>query len=508
MSKSIFLNSMPSSSPVAGEIIYHLNDFDSQNKSIIFKKNHYFPSFVTTKNLIQNVGRDKEIKSGLNIYNTIIPKQEEETTSFIKEQNTNINSPLNLESSQENHYYNIKLKINLLESKEDHSNIMGDSSKNPEFENHSYSKNTNNKFNDQFLDEIPIISKIFTEQIKMPKNFINFNLFFDNNVNRPKVCKNLLFKNNHINQKVVSFVNEKPVNDFNHYSKINFNVPDNFLINYNIKEICIDNVPLRQDELVMNKINLKDMQNYINNICNNFSKNHLDFSNGEYIELKKDENAQHENAEFLQHKRNILDEDEKKRIHSSEDISLKIGKRKSLKKKHKNNNKKLSLKIKQLIKNNNKKNGPKINLYLNQIQINKNRLEQFPFCQLLNVKENIKIDLLKGIIEKKELIKIKRKPEIITHQNNLKYIVDKKFRIVYDKKEDDTQYILFINGINILNLILYYYYQIQEEVKLMNKYHYSHASYGKSNISRNLIENLIKKCNKIVKEITKEEHYC
>ena len=40
---------------------------------------------------------------------------------------------------------------------------MGDSSKNPEFENHSYSKNTNNKFNDQFLDEIPIISKIFTK---------------------------------------------------------------------------------------------------------------------------------------------------------------------------------------------------------------------------------------------------------------------------------------------------------------------------------------------------------
>jgi hypothetical protein len=251
---------MPSSSPVAGEIIYHLNDFDSQNKSIIFKKNHYFPSFVTTKNLKQNVGRDKEIKSGLNIFNSIIPKQEEETTSFIKEQNANINSPLNLESSQENHYYNIKLKINLLESKEEHSNIMGDSSKNPEFENHSYSKNTNNKFNDQFLDEIPIISKIFTEQIKMPKNFINFNLFFDNNVNRPKVCKNLLFKNNHINQKVVSFVNEKPVNDFNHYSKINFNVPDNFLINYNIKEICIDNVLLRQDDVGVHPAGCSDEQ--------------------------------------------------------------------------------------------------------------------------------------------------------------------------------------------------------------------------------------------------------
>ena len=93
-------------------------------QSIIIKKNHYFPSFLTTKNLKQNVGKDKEIKSGLNIFNTIIPKQEEETTSIIKEQNTNISSSLNLESNQVNNYFNIKLKINLLESKKDCSNII------------------------------------------------------------------------------------------------------------------------------------------------------------------------------------------------------------------------------------------------------------------------------------------------------------------------------------------------------------------------------------------------
>ena len=509
MSERILLNSIPSSSQVKGEIIYHLNDFNSQNKSIIIKKNHYFPSFFTTQNLKQNVGKDKEIKSELNIFNTIMPKQEEETTSIIKEQNSNINSSLNLERNQVNNYFNIKFKINLLESKKDCSNIIGDSSKNSEFENHFYSKNKNNIYNDQFFNEMPIISKIFSEQIKMPKNFINFNLVFVNKVNRPKICKNPMFKTNFINQKMISFVNEKSENALNHYSKLNFNVPENFLINFNIKSIYLANFPLNQNDLIINQINLKDMQNYINNICNNFSKNHLDFSNGEYIELKKAENDQPKNAEFLQRKRknsNILDEKEKKN-YSSKDINPKNGKRKSLKKNHKNNNKKLSLKIKQLIKNNNKKNGPKINLYLNQIQINKNRLEQFPFCQLLNDKENIKIDLLKGITEKKELIKIKRKPEIINHQNNLRYIINKKFRIIYEKNEDGTQYILFINGINILYLILYYYYQIQEEVKLINKYHYSHASYEKSNNSRNLIENLIKKCNKIVKEITKEEHY-
>ena len=266
MSESIFLNSIPSSSQVEGEIIYHLNDFNSQNKSIIIKKNHYFPSFFTTQNLKQNVGKDKEIKSELNIFNTIIPKQEEETTSIIKEQNSNINSSLNLERNQVNNYFNIKFKINLLESKKDCSNIIGDSSKNSEFENHFYSKNTNNIYNDQFLNEMPIISKIFSEQIKMPKNFINYNLFFENNVYRQTYS---------INQKMISFENEKLENALNHYSKLNFNVPENFLINFNIKGIYLENIPLKQNDLIMNQINLKDMQNYINNICNNFSKNHL-----------------------------------------------------------------------------------------------------------------------------------------------------------------------------------------------------------------------------------------
>ena len=506
----MIMNSIPSSWQAEDEIIYRLNDFNFQKKSIITKKNHCVPSFTTIKYSKQNVGKDNEIKSGLNILKSIIPKQEEETSSINNEQNDNINSPLNLDNNKENYLYNIKFKINLLESKKDSSNIFGDSRRNSEFENQFYSKNINNKYNDQIFDEIPIISKIFTEKNKMPKNFINFNLFFENNVYRPKVYKKTDFKNIFIIEKVVPYVNEKPESTFNHYSKLNFNVPENFLINFNIKNIYSENIPLRENNLVMKQINLNNMKTYINNICSTISKSHLDFSIGDYIELKKADNGQSKNAAFLQRKRqnsSIINEDEKT-DHFSEEINPKGGRRrKPLKKNHKNNNKKLTLKKKQLIKNNNKKNGPKISLYLNQIQINKNRLEQFPFCQLLNAQENIKIDLLKGIIEKKELIKIKRKPEIINHQNNLKYIVNKKFEIIYQKNEDDTQYILCINGINILYLILYYYYQIKEEVKLINKNHYSHASYEKSNKVKKDIENLIKKCNKITKEITKEEHY-
>ena len=71
MSESIFLNNIPSSSQIRGETIYHLNDFDSQNKSIVIKKDHYFPSYFTTKDLKQNVRKDKEIKSVLNIFEII-----------------------------------------------------------------------------------------------------------------------------------------------------------------------------------------------------------------------------------------------------------------------------------------------------------------------------------------------------------------------------------------------------------------------------------------------------
>ena len=65
--------------------------------------------------------------------------------------------------------------------------------------------------------------------------------------------------------------------------------------------------------------------------------------------MKKAENDQPKDAEYLQHKRknsNILDEDEKAN-HFPEDINPKSGRRKPLKKNQKNNKKKLSLKNRQ-----------------------------------------------------------------------------------------------------------------------------------------------------------------
>ena len=122
---------------------------------------------------------------------------------------------------------------------------------------------------------------------------------------------------------------------------------------------------------------------------------------------------------------------------------------------------------------------------------------------MIGNKENTKIEFLKGVIDNKRLIKINKKTEIIKDKRNLNYINNKKFEITYINNENDKHYILNIKGLNILHLILYYYYQIQEGIKLMNKYHYCHASFEKSKKIIKHIEGLIKKCNKLTSDITK-----
>ena len=62
---------------------------------------------------------------------------------------------------------------------------------------------------------------------------------------------------------------------------------------------------------------------------------------------------------------------------------------------------------------------------------------------------------------------------------------------------------MYINQFNILYLIYYYYHKIKEGILLINKYHYSHASFSEIKSKINLIINFIEKCNLIVNEISK-----
>ena len=294
--------------------------------------------------------------------------------------------------------------------------------------------------------------------------------------------------------------------------KLSLEVPEDFLVQFQITEIEVKTNPFNQynhQNQKLKKISFKDMETFINYLCKkvvtkDIFKGNLDYGE-EYIEYERSKNE--ENLDnFLQRKRKLSkDKSEiapKTKFKNGSNGLL--GRRHPLKKKYKKINKKLTVKLKNLIKLNNKKNGPSININLNQIQINKTGLENFPFHPLLNSKEITKISFLKGLAERKDLIRINKKVGLIKEIKSHKYLDDKLYKITYQNLNDDTKYIVNIIGINILHLILYYYYQIHKRIEQINTYHYSHSAFSKSMFEINIIEEIIRKSNLIVKEIIKE----
>ena len=406
-------------------------------------------------------------------------------------------------------------EVNSLESKDYKMKESDDFLSIPGIESHIIKDNRNEILNNKIFQNFPIISNVSKQnKYEENKNIFKYPEIFNKVNNNTESCEpssinylnlkeqmisnNLNTKNNYINK-----IEKKKPN-------LNFNIPDNFLIHFNIKEIKIENIQINSNQDICKCfIYLRNAVKFINNICQkkisnneNFNNLNLNYINKEYLELRKISSENNNN--LLQRKRKLDSEDLGST--SSDDISNENQKKSrkknySLKKNFKI--KKMSEKLKKLKKHNNKKDGKKISLYLNQIQINENSLDNFPFYWILNTKENIKIEFLKGFIDSKKYIKINKKAELIKDDRNLKYIKNKFFKIIYQNKENDMQYILHINSFHILYLILYYYNQIQENIKLMNKYYYSHASNDKINRIKNHLEILIKKCNKIVKEISK-----
>ena len=167
------------------------------------------------------------------------------------------------------------------------------------------------------------------------------------------------------------------------------------------------------------------------------------------------------------------------------------------------NKKKMTEKLKKQIRKNNRKDGNKICLYLNQIQINSFTLDIFPFLPM-NF-ENITIEFLESLIEEKH-ITINHKNELINDQRNIKYVKNKSFEIIYQHKEEETiQYILHIKNHHIFYLFFYYYHQIQENIVRLNQHFYSHRAKAELEEIKGSIQNLMEKCNKLVKEILKEK---
>ena len=292
--------------------------------------------------------------------------------------------------------------------------------------------------------------------------------------------------------------------------KLYFNIPDDFLIHYQIKniEIKVSKVAQSTENFErINHISFQEMEIYINNLCQNKLKIDM-VKNENYVEegyIKYDVPMKEENCCDFLHKKRKLGIDKEITYSKSKnksglyDASLR---KHPLKKKHKKINKKLTVKLKNIIKLNNKKNGLYTCIGLNQIQINKTNLEDFPFHSLLNFREITKISFLKGLTENKDLIRINKKIGIAKDIKANRSFYNKQFKIEFQNKNETTTYIVHISGIHILYLILYYYFQIHKSMKQINVYHYSHSAFRKSLDEIKKIENVINNCNNITNSIS------
>ena len=361
-----------------------------------------------------------------------------------------------------------------------------------------------------FPDKI-FVSKIFNINLENIKNFY-FSQSYPNILQIPKVFLKPKEKMQEPPKEKEIIIQTKPKEKILPIEmiKLYFNIPDDFLIHYRIKniEIKVANVtkPTENFERI-NQISFQEMEIYINNLCQNKLK--LDNAKNEnFIEegyIKNDAPFKEENCCDFLHKKRKLGIDNEITYSKSKNISgiYDASYRKHpLKKKHKKINKKLTVKLKNIIKLNNKKNGLYTCVNLNQIQINKTNLEDFPFHSLLNFREITKISFLKGLTENKDLIRINKKIGTAKDIKTNRGFNNKQFKIEFQNKNETTTYIVHISGIHILYLVLYYYFQIHKSMKQINVYHYSHSAFRKSLDEIKKIENVIKNCNKITNSIS------
>ena len=477
-----------------------------------------FPKQFMYKPLNKNGFNKKEVKIESNHFSWT----ESETPSNKPILNNfdfnDVEIPLSQQNADVNN--NNRYKSKTLEPKLINSTQLNIINQNPDYQNHFYQNKRDIESYNYILGCTPIISREFSSKEKAANNIY---------ISKEKIIKDFIRKlsaqktkkcitkqktqiKNQSSKKTYFNVDKKEANEQNELALCN--IPENFLVDFSLKKIIIKDLQtFKEIKNPLDCIYLEDMEDFMIQLCNNIvninkSEKSINLVDEEYIEFLKFEKTE-ENLQFLQKKRsNNSGFDDIENLYGEERGENKNKNKKKATKKTKKKTKKTTIKDKKIIKMNNKKDGLKINLYLNQIQINNINLENFPFFPLLGIKENIKIEFLKGIINKKKnLIKINKKAEYIKDQRNLQYIRKKKFEVFYANKENNRQYVLYINEFHILHLILYYYYKIQQGIKLMNKYHYSHSSFEKSQRVTKQIESLIKKCNKIVEITTHKKDF-
>ena len=479
----------------------------------------YPPECISFESLNKNGSKEDEIKSGTNSLNQNIAKAQDNPFKFNHLKNNYINFINNQKIFRAPFKNDNDSRTKMLESITNKSEHLDTFSQDLNLKGRLYKEFGKEELYKEVFTKFSLISAVFKQKeyevnnniYQIPKNIIK-------KKNISKSCEPFLIKSLPIKKERFSkIINLKKCEinnmEINNQKKINFNIPHNFLIDFYIKKINIKNIQKNSNpNYHINLINLKEIENFINNICKKNINNkdnilNLKYSNGDYIELQKITKECEKNNFFLQKKRNgsvYYNEFENINVLDKKKYE---NKKNSLKKnnKNKNNKKKMTAKLKKLNRINNRKNGKSINLYLNQIQINENALENFPFYPIVDNNEYFKIKILKGLTEKKNIIKVNKNTKLINDDRNIKFIKDKLFEIIYQNNIEEIQYVVHINGYNILYLIFYYYYHIQEDIKLLNKFHYSHRSNREFIEVKNHLEILIRKCNRLTQEIAKTQ---
>ena len=496
---------------------YYYHNLEKTNSA--FYQNLEITSASAFELLKKNGTQENEIKSGINYLHIKCAKDGPPISNLpMAPRNFMINTlnPNSVEFVRENINYS---KENLMEP-ENHNFIdLGGSNQNPGCKGPSKNSNQNKNLHFQIPHKITLISSLF--KVKYNRGNNNISSYLQKKrfgpINTPESTK-------FSSPKEKTPIDQNIKNDFNlevnpikpkHLENqkdvsYDLNIPEDFLTIFHIKEINSKNLLFNDIQgKFPNFDELSDTFTFIKNLCKNIKiineeKCNLNSFDEECIILSNNSYEKVNEFSFLRKKRKsaLYYKTLSQKCHNLgyNDKSTRT-KRHPLK--NKKNNKKISAKDKLINKRKNSKNGEYITAYLNQLKVDKTSLKIFPLCPIPTLEENIKVSFLEGIINDKYEIKLKKRINLIKDDGIFEYLKYKRFELIFQNDEKNLEFTMYINHLNILHLIYYYYYQIKERIILINKYHYSHVAFSSIKSEINLIINLIKTCNKIVDEISK-----
>ena len=268
------------------------NSINLQNLVVL-----YPPACASFQPLNKNGCKDMEGKSGINYLDQINIKSHENLFKFNELKNNYINF-INYQKifriPSKNDYNS---QQNSLESITNNSEELGTNSKNPKSEGLLFIQKNNEKLKNEVFQKFPLISSAFKQKdygvnnniYQYPKKI--FKIKNLSKSGKPSLLESPKTKERRFSKEIKT----QKCNINNHQINKNkqkiFVIPNEFLIDFNIKEIIIKNIEKTQPNCLTDLIDLKEAKKFINNLCqtninNKENLNNINLINEEYIESK------------------------------------------------------------------------------------------------------------------------------------------------------------------------------------------------------------------------------